>query len=101
MSQDAGLIAGATVRDRAVNLAGCLAELGQARLVLRSGGTEIGLAARVTDLPGVVEERVSADGEAVIEAPGLGAVFRVTRDSGFWTCGDPNAAAELRRRLHG
>jgi hypothetical protein len=69
-------IPGATAWERAVNLAGLLAELGETRLVLEAGGSRRELSARDADLPG----ELSRVDQAVLTAPKAGARFVVTPD---------------------
>lgn len=86
-----GTFPGATPHDRAVLVAGFLAEQGVASLRIastpESGWTTLN--ARATDLPAALGERESW----VLEAPGL----RVQggRDEARWTCSDPAVAAAL------
>ena len=60
-------ISGATAWDRAVNLAGFLAERGVQRVVLESGGQRREVGGRVTDLP----REIVGMGEGVVEGAGV------------------------------
>lgn len=97
-----GTIEGNTTRQRAIRLAGCLAELGEGRLLtIDEGGTALGeLHARETDLPAWIERAIATTGAARLRAPDLGADFILTRESGSWSCGDPQVGALLRQGLH-
>lgn len=101
MSEVRGMIGGATPGERAVRLAGALAEMSQTRLVLHVGGAEVELQARVTNLPGVLVDEVTRRGGARVEAPALGAVFTLSAEGGTWACGDAHVAERLRAKLHG
>lgn len=68
-----GSVPGHTFHERAVAAAGLLAEFGVTRLLLVEAGTKTELAARVTDLPGVMER--AARGELIAESHGLRLVF--------------------------
>jgi len=76
MSEAPREIPGATAWERAVNLAGLLAELGERRLVLETGGTRRELNTRLTDLPG---ELTRAD--RCVVATGSGLRFAVSPDA--------------------
>lgn len=69
-------IPGASAWERAVNLAGLLAELGETRIVLEADGSRRELSARDADLPG----ELFRVGRAVLTAPKAGACFVVTPD---------------------
>ncbi|MFO0832707.1 MAG: hypothetical protein U0637_12805 [Phycisphaerales bacterium] len=99
MSAHRGVIAGATSQERAVRLAGALAEMSQTRLLLRIGGAEVEVAARVTNLPGALVDEITRVGQVQLSAPGIGAAFELTPDSGSWECGEPSVAEQLRRKL--
>ena len=102
MSSHAGVILGSDTFARATALAGCLAEMGVARLMLRVGPERRWLEARGTNLPGEIVRAVeAAQGEAgEVDAGSLGAVFEFTREGAAWTCGDEEVAQRLRARLH-
>jgi hypothetical protein len=70
-------IPGATAWERAVNLAGLLAELGETRLLLEMGGARRELKVRAIDLPG---ELSRMDG-CVLVAPAMGVRFVVGPDA--------------------
>jgi hypothetical protein len=55
MSMHWGEVPGDSVRDRAVRLAGALAELAQRELLLSQVGVLTPVHARVTDLPGMID----------------------------------------------
>jgi hypothetical protein len=67
-------ITGATAWERAVTLAGLLAELGEKRVVLEAGGLVRELRARETDLPAELVRL----GRGVLVAPTVGVRFAVT-----------------------
>jgi hypothetical protein len=70
------IVPGATPRERAIRLAGALAELGITQLILtKPDGARAQLTARHTDLPGIL----SALHDGSLECPGL--CIRITRDS--------------------
>lgn len=86
-----GTIEGGTPFERAVRVAGALAEMGIPRLRVRSSsGIDQELAARETDLPGELL-RLPVGGS--LEAPGLRIV--ILRDSLEWECVDAAAAQAL------
>jgi poly(A) polymerase Pap1 len=100
MSEHQGIIAGGSARERAVMLAGCLAELGQTKLLMRAHGADVELTARVTNLPAFIMEEIERTGMATITAPALCATFNVSQSTGTWTCADAGAAALIAQRLH-
>jgi hypothetical protein len=70
-------IPGKTSWERAVNLAGLLAELGETMVVIETEGARRELKARATDLPG----EVSRLDRGVLIAPGSGLRFVVGPDA--------------------
>lgn len=95
-----GSVPGATPMDRAVALAGVLAELGQTRLLWRAGGEAQwrALCARQTDLPGVLCD--ARGGELRVE--GIGLVARVDAAAAVWeVSGDGLGAVEAITALRG
>jgi len=92
----AGVVAGADARQRAVRLAGALAELGVTGLVLKkSDGSAAELRARETDLPGVI----LASPGFVLSSAGLGVEVTISGDRLEWTARDAGAAAALQQAL--
>lgn len=101
MSSHAGVILGSDTFARATALAGCLAEMGVARLLLRVGPERRWLEARGTNLPGEIARAVDgAQGVVEVDAGSVGAVFEFTREGTAWKCGDAEVAQRLRARLH-
>lgn len=100
MSAHRGIIPGDTPLARATALAGALAELSQTRLILAVNGAEVEVAARVTNLPGVLAEEVERCSEAHVAAPALGATFRITTTDAHWECADPHVAEQLQSKFH-
>jgi hypothetical protein len=91
-----GQVPGGGARERAVRLAGALAELGVTRLVFqRPGDQPRELAARTTNLPGLILE--AADG--VLSAPALGLEVRIRADRLVWLATDERRAAAMREAL--
>ena len=83
------IVPGATAQERAIRLAGALAELGITQLVLvRPDGTREQLHARRTDLPAILSSAQSG----TLEAPAL----RITLGSLSWESTDPALADRLR-----
>lgn len=80
-----GRIRGATARDRAIALAGALAESGVTTIEIDGER----LAARQTDLPG----RLVASGGCTLRASGFEASFGP--ESCAWRAGDPELGARL------
>jgi hypothetical protein len=99
MSTFWGTIAGDTPRDRAVRIAGTLAELGQTQLLLHKQGVPVPVFARVTDLPGMLLETLASEGLATLDAPQLGATCTLSADTAMWQAASPQAAALLRDAL--
>lgn len=99
MSTVGGHIHGASNAERAIRLAGALAELSQTRLILRLSGAEVELSARITNLPAALLDEVARTGEAHLSAPAIGANFQLSGSTGSWACSDVQTADELRRRL--
>lgn len=88
-----GEVPGVDARDRAVRLAGALAELGEKRIVLvRGDGEREELAVRGTDLPGAI---VAAGAGAVLECGNLGLIVRVMPDAFEWEATRDEAARTL------
>ena len=100
MSMHWGKVPGDTVRDRAVRLAGALAELAQRELSLSHAGVLTPVHARVTDLPGLIEREVTDHGTATLEAPQIGARFTISTDTGLWEAATPQSAEILRAKFH-
>lgn len=100
MSMYWGEVRGDTVRDRAVRLAGALAELAQRELLLSQAGVLTPVYARVTDLPGMIEGEVAEHGSATLEAPQLGARFTISADAGLWEAATPQTVELLRAAFH-
>ena len=86
-----GVVPGAGPRERAVVIAGALAELGVQRVRVSDDRSVRELAARSTDLPG---ELLKA-GECTIEAEAIGIVIRFGADSAEWT----GESAEFERAM--
>jgi len=81
MAEETRAIAGDTLRERLVNLAGALAERGAHELIVADGEQEFRLVARETDLPGELEaalERAPSEVVTVI-APTIGVRAAVSR----------------------
>jgi hypothetical protein len=100
MSMHWGEVPGNTVRDRAVRLAGALAELAQRELLLSQAGVLTPVHARVTDLPGMIEREVTEHGSATLESPHLGARFTISVETGLWEAPTPQVADLLRAKFH-
>ena len=83
-------VPGATVRERAVRLAGALAELGERRILVQRGGAVALLEPRQTDLPGVVLGLVECD---LIKAETLGVEAAIV---GGVLCWRPSAGTGVR-----
>ncbi|GDY00491.1 hypothetical protein LBMAG48_28940 [Phycisphaerae bacterium] len=95
-----GEISGDSVRERAIRLAGALAELSQQKILLSQNGISQPVQARVTDLPGMIEREVADCGTAFLEAPQLGARFTLSTDAALWEAPTPQIADVLRRKFH-
>lgn len=100
MSMYWGEVPGDTLRDRAVRLAGALAELAQRELLLSQAGVLTPVYARVTDLPGMIESEAAQHGSATLEAPHLGARFTLSPQTGLWEAATPQTAELLRAAFH-
>lgn len=87
-----GRVPGGKAAERAVTLAGALAECGVARLALWGPGRrESKLEARETDLPGVI---MGAGAGTLLSCPALGLRIEVTKRWISWTAPDsPGARA--------
>lgn len=86
-----GRIPGDSAAERAVAIAGLLAELGVQSLELRTPAGARTLYARTTDLPGLL----TREAPCRLEAPGL--TIDVARDAADWQA-SPEVAARLARR---
>jgi hypothetical protein len=75
-----GAVPGAGPRERAVVIAGALAELGVQRVRVRDAHGERELAARSADLPG----EVLKTGECTVEADAIGVVIRFGANGAEW-----------------
>jgi hypothetical protein len=91
-----GRVPGADAADRARRLAGALAELGATRLILESAdGASRELAARTTDLPGII----LASPGSVLASVALGLEIRIRPDALVWRARDQPAAELFRTAL--
>lgn len=88
---------GRDAAERAIRVAGALAELGATRLVLHTevGGTLV-LEARRTDLPGAI---LGAAPGSVLECTELGLEIQIGSGSLRWRARDPAAAEAFRRAM--
>lgn len=77
-----GTISGATARDRAVAIAGLLAELGVGSLTLCANGRMVVRQSRVTDLPGEIVGGAPCELEATVGGETL--VIRATAEGAEW-----------------
>ncbi len=73
-------VPGGTAWERAVNLAGWLAERGIQRVIVKIGGEQRELVARASDLPREIQ-RMTSSGGGTIVAPGRGVWFLVSEDA--------------------
>lgn len=90
-----GVIAGASLRERSVRLAGFLAESAQGDLVLSAGGEEARPRPRETDLPAMLDAWVVRFGTVEVFAPGMRARFILTPERCGWECEDDTLAGRL------
>lgn len=81
-------VPGATLRDQAIRVAGALAELGAVAVVVERAGIRAELAARSTDLPGVLVAGVGG----VLRCDPLGIEIYITADGLEWSAQDQAAA---------
>jgi hypothetical protein len=73
-------VPGGTTWERAVNLAGLLAERGIQKVIVKSGGEQRELDARASDLPNEIQRMISSGG-GIIAAPGRNVWFLVGEDA--------------------
>jgi hypothetical protein len=91
-----GRVPGADAAERARRLAGALAELGAARLILEApDGASRELAARTTDLPGII---LASSGSALASVA-LGLTIQIRPDALLWRARDQPAAELFRAAL--
>ena len=86
-----GDVPGRDARERAVRLAGALAEMGVTRLVVEAGWVSREVRARETDLPEVVLRSLGA----VIASPELGIEVEIGSERLVWRARDEAAAAMM------
>jgi hypothetical protein len=90
-----GAVPGAGLRERAVRVAGALAELGVTRLVLECAGERRELRPRETDLVGVIARA----GGGVLRSAAPAIEIRIGAAGLEWACGDPGVAAIWREAV--
>lgn len=101
MSPRTGVVPGVSDRERAIAIAGCLAELGAQRLVITTHHHDQVVHARTTNLPALLLDALRRHDVVMVHADTLGVTFSLHAASATWTAATDAAGEELGRTLHG